>query len=53
MKKTYINPTLKEIKMKRVNLLTLSGDGLRMSISNTGAESAAEGRDFDFEDEEY
>ncbi len=53
MKKTYIEPALKCVKINAVNLLTLSGDGLHMNISSEGATSEAEGREFEFDDDEY
>lgn len=53
MKKAYIEPQLKCVKINAVNLLTLSsGDGkLSVGISNEGATGDAEGREFDFTEE--
>lgn len=47
MKKTYINPQMECIKVAAPNLLNVSGDGVSVGISNTGASGAAEGRGSD------
>jgi hypothetical protein len=51
MKKTYIEPALKCVKINAVNLLTISGDGLHMDISSEGASSDADARELEFDDE--
>ena len=53
MKKTYIEPALKCVKINAVNLLTISGDGLHMDISSTGASYDADAREYEFDDDEY
>ncbi len=50
MKKTYINPTQKVVNLKmRATLLA----GSELTIGAAGSANDAEGRYFDFEDEEY
>ncbi len=51
MKKTYIEPALKCVKINAVNLLTVSGDGLHMNISSEEASYDPDARELEFDDE--
>ncbi len=42
MKKDYIKPCQHVIQVRQVLLLTVSGDGLQMDITNDGATQEAE-----------
>ncbi len=53
MKKTYINPTMKVVKLKtRQQMLTVSSPNAGLTSGSVDAGSI-EGRDYDFEDEEW
>ena len=55
MKKTYLNPITESINIQHVTLLagsgTLKGEGVEMTITDTGAGYDAEGRSFDFDED--
>lgn len=52
MKKTYINPNMKVVKMQiHQHLLDVSGFNNQLNTTG-GSGSSALGREFDFEDEE-
>ena len=51
MKKTYIKPNMESINLQGACVLsTVSGGGLSVGISNTGASSDADGRGNDGDD---